>query len=486
LTTATVKASLDQHTVTESAFKYLCDLSAGFRSGGASLVQLEDRLSLRLDNFVGIVETPCGTVLEILPKHIGHADDAQWARGLLRKMLVSALDLPQRESGVANIDLFKSSLTEWVMHQFLRSLDHLVKRGVRFEYTRLEEEQRFLRGQMDIARQMRQPAGRQHVFQIRHDVFLPDRPENRLLRSALDKVLKTTEEPGNWRLARELVMLLSAIPPSSNPTTDFQLWHNERLMAHYRPVKPWCSLVLGEQMPLALKGSFHGMSLLFPMERLFERYVADCLRLRLTSVAKLDTQVGGKSLCTHDDKDFFGMRPDLKITQDGVSWILDTKWKRLDQTLRGFNKIEGKSSYGLSQSDFYQLFAYGHKYLNGKGDLVLIYPKTADFKKALPVFKFSNDLNLWVVPFDLDRRELLPFDCIPPFPLIADKTEIHEIITVALSAPAFSSKAQPADVEIPPSLLQAAVAPVYIYTEDDNLADKNDFQPCTRQGSCVA
>ena len=420
LTTAKVSPTLDQHTVTESAFKYLCELSASFRSGGASLVQLEDRLSLRLDNFVGIVETPCGTVLEILPKHVDHADDALWARKLLRKMLVSALDLPQRDSGVASIDLFKSPLTECVMHQFLRALDHLVKRGVRFEYTRLEEEQRFLRGQIDVGRQMRQPVGRQHIFQVRHDVFLPDRPENRLLKSAIDKVLKSTQEPGNWRLARELAMILSEVPISTNFSADFHLWHNERLMAHYRPVKPWCSLVLGEQMPLALKGGFHGMSLLFPMERLFERYVADCLGRCINSDAKLETQVGGKSLCTHGGKDFFGMRPDLKITLGAQSWILDTKWKRLDQTLRGFNEVDGKASYGLSQSDFYQLFAYWHKFLNGKGDLILIYPKSADFKNPLPVFKFSDELNLWVVPFDLDSKTLLPFDCKPQLPLVSE------------------------------------------------------------------
>ena len=52
LTTTKVVATIDQHTVTESAFKYLCELSARFSKGGAALVQMEDRLSLRLDNFV--------------------------------------------------------------------------------------------------------------------------------------------------------------------------------------------------------------------------------------------------------------------------------------------------------------------------------------------------------------------------------------------------------------------------------------------------
>ncbi len=82
------------------------------------------------------------------------------------------------------------------------------------------------------------------------------------------------------------------------------------------------------------------------------------------------------------------------------SWVLDTKWKRLDSEL-------GRKNYGLSQTDFYQLFAYGQKYLNGQGDLVLIYPKRASFQEALPVFEFSEGLRLWVVPFDIETGCLI-------------------------------------------------------------------------------
>lgn len=408
LTTSEVAATLDQHTVTESAFKYLCELSARFTQSGAALVQMEARLSLRLDNFVGVVETPCGTILEILPKHVDHHNDARWARQLLRKMLLSALDLPTRDAGAANIELFKSPLTEWVIRRFLQSLDHLVKRGIRFDYLRVEEEQRFLRGQLDMAKQMRQPPGRQHFFQIRHDIFLPDRPENRLLKSALDKVCQHTKEAGNWRLAHELASLLAEIRASTQPAADFRAWRNSRLMTHYQSVKPWCELVLGEHMPLALKGSSHGISLLFPMEKLFERYVADGLRQSLMPNTKLDTQITSKSLCVHEGKDFFQLRPDVMLTAGAQTWVLDAKWKRLDENRKDNGDGYGKAKYGLSQSDFYQLFAYGYKYLGGMGDLVLIYPKTVEFGKALPVFQFSNQLNLWVVPFDLDTKELVP------------------------------------------------------------------------------
>jgi 5-methylcytosine-specific restriction enzyme subunit McrC len=67
----------------------------------------------------------------------------------------------------------------------------------------------------------------------------------------------------------------------------------------------------------------------------------------------------------------------------------------------------GADKYGLSQSDFYQLFAYGQKYLSGVGDMLLIYPKTSQFQHILPPFHFDHQLTLWAVPFCLERDELL-------------------------------------------------------------------------------
>jgi 5-methylcytosine-specific restriction enzyme subunit McrC len=392
--------TLDEATVSASAFDWLCKLSASYRKSGAALLQVEDRVSLRLDNYVGVVQTPCGTCLEILPKHADHPDDKEWSRLLLRKMLLSFLDLPVRDAGLANIELFKSPLTEWVMTQFLLSLDHLIKRGIRFDYQSVEEEQRFLRGQLDVAKQMRQPVGRQHFFQLRHDIFSPNRPENRLLKTALDKVCRHAKEPNNWRLAHELAGLLSEVPCSKDTSADFRLWRKDRLMAHYQPVKPWCELVLGEHMPTAVKGIWHGISLLFPMEKLFEKYVAAKIKASLKTDLYLNAQVASQTLCQHKEKGFFTLKPDMLLKGENKQRlaILDTKWKLLDKLA---------TNYGLSQSDFYQLFAYGHKYLDGNGVLMLIYPKTNHFDKTLPVFGFSSQLHLWVAPFDLDNDVLV-------------------------------------------------------------------------------
>lgn len=400
LCTEPVTGSLDRAQVSASAFDWLCTLSESFSRSGASLVQVEGRRSLRLDNYVGVIETPCGTRLEILPKHFEDGDCEMQSRALLRRMIQRALGLPVRQVGAADLELFDAPLSEWVMGRFLQALDRLVKQGVRFGYRRVEEERRFLRGQLNMAAQVRQPPGRQHRFQIRHDLFQPDRPENRLVKLALERVWASTRDADNWRLAHELRSVLLEVPASRRVEEDFRAWSGHRLLAHYQPVKPWCELILNRHMPLAVSGHWRGISLLFPMERLFERYVEAWLRGALHADARLTTQASSRYLCEHKGGRMFQLQPDLLVRQEERQWVLDTKWKRLDG-------MDRAGKYGLSQSDFYQLFAYGQKYLGGKGEMVLIYPRRGVFTRSLPVFDFGGGLTLRVLPFDLETESLV-------------------------------------------------------------------------------
>lgn len=431
LTTAAVApGNLDCAQITESAFEWLCELSASFNRNGATLLQLEGRRSLRWDSYVGVLETPCGTRLEILPKHHEQDDCVLKSRRLLRKLIQHGLQLKPREASVASLELFDAPLSEWVMGQFLTELDLLVKRGVRFDYQRIEEEQRFLRGQLNVVAQMRQPPGRQHHFQIRHDVFLPDRPENRLLKLALEHVAKATQDAANWRLANELRAMLAELPASRQVNQDLRAWSRDRLMAHYQAVKPWCELILNQQMPVAVTGHWRGMSMLFPMERLFECYVEGWLRKQLAPAARLTSQASRAYLCEHGQGRMFCLKPDLLIDTAEQRWILDTKWKRVDTG-------KPEKNYDLSQSDFYQLFAYGHKYRINRGTpkLVLIYPYWSGLTKALPTFDYGQGMSLWALPFDLDSDRLLDAD-VADIPLAGKHTDQ---VTVQVSDQAYAT-----------------------------------------------
>jgi 5-methylcytosine-specific restriction enzyme subunit McrC len=408
LTTEVVAPSLDCATVPDSAFEWLCSQQAQVSTRGARLAIVEGRRWLQLDNYVGLVTTPCGTTIEILPKHASSGDDPAQLRRLLIRMISGALDLKPRTFGPAELALFRYPLSEWVLWRYLDELDRLVTRGMRFEYRNVHEENRYIRGRLDLGRQVRQPPGRRHLFHIQHDLYTPDRPENRLLKLALGRARALTRQPNSWRLANELLQYLEPIPESTNVKGDLAKWRNERLLSHYQAVRPWCELLLSQMNPTAQSGDWQGMSLLFPMEKLFERFVASALARHIRPGATLTSQPMQHALCKHQGQRWFYLQPDLLIRDagpDGKSVVLDTKWKRLDAS-----KGNSEDKYDLSQGDFYQLFAYGQRYLNGAGDLFLIYPLTPLFQKCLPAFAFSSGMRLWVVPFDLETETLIPGD----------------------------------------------------------------------------
>jgi len=153
---------------------------------------------------------------------------------------------------------------------------------------------------------------------------------------------------------------------------------------------------------MSVAGNWHGLSLMFPMDKLFERFVASWLRRNTQPTIGLRSPAASEFLTVHDSDRMFRLEPDLLLESSNHKWILDTKWKKLDAADR-------KNKYGLSQDDFYQLYAYGKKYLAGQAssELVLIYPATDSFSQALPVFDYGEGMKLWVLPFDLSNQVLI-------------------------------------------------------------------------------
>lgn len=406
LTTDYVKSpSLDRVQISPETFKELCALNNQKPTGHAQLIRVCNEKILTVCNYVGILQIPQGICIEILPKT--GADNSLEAivheRKLLIKMLNVVTNLPFQKNEAANISCFASPLQEWIIHRFLKELHKLYQKGICLKYNYIAEERPFLRGRLDIGKQIVQPPQRMHRLHIRHMLFSPDRAEHRLLRSALDRCLAVTREYTNIRLGMPLRLLFADIRPSYNLAADFQQWDFARHMAHYQAIRPWCELVLGQNMPFALKGDWRGISMLFPMEKLFEQYVCICLRRQLVSGATLSAQVSHRHLCTLEDIPRFILRPDISILFNHYHWLLDTKWKRLS--------LE-KINWGISPQDMYQLFAYGHQYLNGKGDIALIYPAHSNCPTISAPFRFSDSLNLWVLTYDLDRDILqIPSGC---------------------------------------------------------------------------
>lgn len=401
------ESNIDHAYIPEEAFEHLCKLSASFSKHGAKVFELAGRKKLKLDQHVGVIETPCGTRIEILPKHVDMKEGderqiIQQERRLLQNMLSVSLHLPYREVGAADLSQFRQPLHEWIITQFLKCFERLVQRGLRFDYNRVQEDQKFLRGQLQHAQYMRQPPAKKYIFPIEHDVYEVNRPENRLIKTALEVVCKKTQYASNWKLAQELRLMTGEIPKSLNVKQDFKQWQSGRLLAQYSEIKPWTELILGEYMPVSTQGDWRGMSLLFPMEKLFEHYVAHFLK-KTQNEWEIHTQHSTEHMCLQGSKSMFRLRPDIfmkRISSEGEALkVVDTKWKLLDS-----NDSSGR--YGVKDTDIQQMFAYSAFYLNHMHEVLMIYPARGDvFNQPLQDFHFKYGAStLRILPFDLNMK----------------------------------------------------------------------------------
>ena len=418
-----ISPSLDLAHIDKVTLNWLCNW---ITPGEKNPVSLKDPYTIKLSSYVGYIESPSGVGIEILPKTRLGEEEPEHGRNILRKMLGATLNVPGREAENASLARSNLPLHEWIYQQFLQELKLLLGSGLRGQYSRVTEISPFIRGQLDLSRQQRQPPGKQHLLHINHDVFLLDRIENRLIKTALQSVGRYGKSSEVWRLANEFSHKLDQLEPVINPVQHLPKWTDNKLMQGYRRIKPWCSLILEKLNPDFQKGIHQGISLLFSMEVLFESFVGVKLRHSIKHPWSLTEQACSEYLLNHQPQGsttpsrWFQLRPDFLFNNGKQRLVADTKWKLISS-----HDNNTFSKYGLSQSDLYQMFAYGAKYQSSNGHMMLIYPKHKNFQEPLPMFSFSDELHLWVVPFCLEAAELVSGEWEGHFEMFTSRPSIN-------------------------------------------------------------
>lgn len=362
---------------------------------------------LQVRNYAGVIFTPHGAQIEVLPK-IAKKQDEQASRDALLMMLRRLGQFRHIETKAANINTSRMPLLEVFIQQFLASVNTLVKRGLRSDYVQQQDNLAFQKGKLLVAKQLRHNLVNKHKFFVEFDEYVRNRPTNRLIHTALKKIAAYTRSAANQKLLRELTFAFNDIPLSRCSKEDFAAVKLDRGMDYYQTPLAWTQLILDGMSPLSMQGSANAMSLLFPMEAVFESFVASVLRKQLSVDFELREQIQIEPLVTHGGAGYFKLKPDLLIQyKKGNHAVLDTKWKLIDPY-----KNNGTDKYGLSQADFYQMFAYGHKYLKSSSnlgkvrELYLVYPAHDGFISAIPTsfdFDLDQKLKLWVVPFIIGK-----------------------------------------------------------------------------------
>ncbi|MCX6216769.1 McrC family protein [Spirosoma sp.] len=350
---------------------------------------------IRVHNYVGLLTLPDGSRLEILPK----IDQQSNTRPLLLAMLRHLRNSPFRTLRTAHSRAVRIPLWEVFITAFLDTVNALAQQGIQRAYVTVEGNERFWKGRFQAARQQRDNACHAERLAVVYDTLTASVPPNRILKTALVAIRTKTTDQANKRRIHQLLSVLDEVSLSDDVRSDLlAVRRSNRLFTRYETALCWAEMLLMGQGPGVKKGDKESMALLFPMERVFEDYVAHGIRTHWPNADQISVQESSAHLIDeHVGVPRFKLRPDVIIRHQDRTFVMDTKWKQVNGSSP--DTSSRTASYGIEQADMYQVYAYGKKY--AANDLFLIYPANPSFREPLPVFAYDATTRLHVVPFDV-------------------------------------------------------------------------------------
>jgi 5-methylcytosine-specific restriction enzyme subunit McrC len=354
------------------------------RHGTNILIDRRDKLVAQ--QMVGVLSAPdCS--LEILPKLDPDAPEAmdanaceaerQSARIRLVQMLDVAFELGLSAGSGDSMAHTAPSLLEILIANFADKLLTEVRRGLPRRYLQCENDLSALRGRLDVTRQFSRNAVRPDRLACRFDQLEADTPLLRIVASAVPFLQRHARLQENRRKLSELRHWLHEVPQmpiAQLPWKDVRItrankrWGELHRLAELLLRRNWQSVDRDTNGVL-------GITLLFPMNDLFEKYVAMLLRRALAPQGIKVLEQGGHRKCLGQwsegeklpttEGQAFSTKPDIRLEREGrLLAVIDTKWKKMVAPTH--------KSHGLHQGDVYQLMAYARLY--DGADVALLYP----------------------------------------------------------------------------------------------------------------
>lgn len=347
---------------------------------GTTIFDWSRRCFVKAKSIVGVIQIP-GLCIEILPKidsqNSFEESSKYQARHNLLYMLSLARRIPLRERDLANQKLKKLPLLETFMRIFAERLIAELNRGLPSQYIRIEENLLFYKGKLQVSEHIRQNIAHKERFFLSRDEFTCDNPLCRVFKVCCRILLNLSMSNHTQRLLQESLLYFANVEDIALQEALVENISLDRNAERFQVLLDFCRIFLQNCTPAASAGRTTTFSLLFPMEVLFEEFIARFMYRHASDLnlyrPGIAIQACGqpKNLMRDlDGKLYYRLKPDLVISDHAgdVSCILDTKWKRL-------NNATALHEMGVTGGDLYQLFAYAKQYECNKN--ILLYPQFA-------------------------------------------------------------------------------------------------------------
>jgi len=355
-------------------------------SDEAKKVLTYDGNTLRAKNYVGVIQTESLSI-EILPKIYNNEKEDE-TRNIFIEMLKPLLNINEIQIDKADLSTTKNrNIYELFITMFVNSVKKLIDKGIKSQYLEKEENQNFLKGKIQFNQHIKENYIHKERFYVQFDEYMPNRVENRLIKSTIALLLKKTRDYENKKKLREQLFIFDEVDFSFNYITDIKKVNLHRGMEYYdMPIK-FAKLFLTHQSFTSLRGKENIFALLFPMQTLFEKYMEFVLENSKEKLGIKEVLVNGGKNEYLLENERARLEPDYLLKmKSGSDIICDAKWKLGT----------------IGSNDIYQIFAYHHFYKKARNMAYVFVPAVDEVKRE--VFKYTkSDKQIRIFPIELEK-----------------------------------------------------------------------------------
>ena len=359
--------------------------------------------TITINNYVGIIELPSGYQIEVLPKIDFVEEDANYivTKKIFLNMLKSLKEFQSKSFSLASLDTQKMDLYEIFISMFIKEASDVVRKGLKSNYVTTEDNLTFYKGKMNISKHIKHNLSHKERFYMRFDEYSLNRPENKIIKATLLYLLRKSTNLDNQKEIKRLLIYFDEVDASTDYDKDFSNIVFDRTNEIYKRLISWARIFLKNKSFATFSGVSTGTALLFPMETVFEEYVAEKIKQAFgINGWKVSTQDKTYHLFEQPRQRFL-IKPDIVIEKDNKYIVLDTKWKKLINN--------PQQNYGISQSDMYQMYAYSNKYVsnNKKAQVILLYPKNTEINNVnIEPYKDNQGVEVRTYFIDLRKEQI--------------------------------------------------------------------------------
>jgi len=428
--------SISEFPLNTSEFQYLRSISESVVPG--KKVFDISASSIRATSMVGVISFG-GVHIEILPKLLRSQNSDNSIIKNLMFMLSYTNSMDISDSGIGSLGQNHDSFIEAYISTFASRLSkHLIRFGSPKSYVEKSENLNTVKGKISFVKHSSVNYFDQSKVFCDYSDFTEDNPLSRALKFVAQSLRHLSKNSNSLIALDRCIGLLDGVKAEYVSGTDL-----DRCALSKREPNFIALINLTKLFLKKLRPEFCGQkknkvfTLLFDMNELFEEFIFQILK-RNESSFNVHVQAQKKKRLVNAEKDFlnggvwnekknlFDTYTDISVTpKDGRrSFIIDTKYKLIHS---------GKSHYGISNQDAYQILAYRqiHRTESSEPAIALLYPKyKEDLQKEFRVNGSENTFMAWTIDISIDLKSSMPL-VIQNLEHLINKATIHDEIKAA-------------------------------------------------------